>query len=188
MWKDGPSKGKRTLRQDCGGKRHRAPSHISKMVPPTVHLGPPNWTRTPGRPGSTWPPRLVRPPGARFTAPASWSSSTGRRSSAPAAPRRWPPGPGPCRPFCFAVPQEVGASSRCTASCSRRCTVVRDTPKSRPMDRRLCPSRLSLAMASTWLSSTIRGGPGSSPQPWPAPGQPASCGSPPAAPAPRPRP
>ena len=25
---------------------HRLPSHISKMVPPTVHIGPPKWTRT----------------------------------------------------------------------------------------------------------------------------------------------
>ena len=26
---------------------HRLPSHISKMVPPTVHLGPPEEARTP---------------------------------------------------------------------------------------------------------------------------------------------
>ena len=28
------------------GEPHSPPSHISKMVPPTIHLGPPNWTRT----------------------------------------------------------------------------------------------------------------------------------------------
>ena len=34
----------RTPRKDRCAKDHNAPSHISKMVPPTIHLGPPNLT------------------------------------------------------------------------------------------------------------------------------------------------
>ena len=125
----------------------------------------------PRSPGSTWPPRLVRPPGAQCTSPASWSSSTGPPSSAPAAPRRWPPGPGPCRRFCFAVPQELCASSRFTASCSRRCTVVRDTPKSLAYG----PEALPLPPAAwPWRppgrrQRFVTAAPGSSPRPWPSP-------------------
>ena len=35
-----PPEEARTPRKDRCGKVHRAPSHISKMVPPTIHLGP----------------------------------------------------------------------------------------------------------------------------------------------------
>ena len=36
----GPPEGARTPRKDRCGKVHRAPSHISKTIPPTIHLGP----------------------------------------------------------------------------------------------------------------------------------------------------
>ena len=36
----------RTPRKDRCAKDHRAPSHISKMVPPTIPLGPPSYTRS----------------------------------------------------------------------------------------------------------------------------------------------
>ena len=38
--KSGPPEEARTPRKDRCGKVHRAPSHISKTVPPTIHLGP----------------------------------------------------------------------------------------------------------------------------------------------------
>ena len=37
-----PPEEARTPRKDRCGKVHRAPSHISKTVPPTIHLGPPD--------------------------------------------------------------------------------------------------------------------------------------------------
>ena len=36
----GPPSETRTPRKDRCAKDHNAPSHISKMVPPTIHLGP----------------------------------------------------------------------------------------------------------------------------------------------------
>ena len=42
----GPPKEARPPRKGRGTKDHRAPNHISKMVLPTVHLGPPAGTRT----------------------------------------------------------------------------------------------------------------------------------------------
>ena len=36
----------RTPRKDRCAKDHRALNHISKMVPPTIHVGPPEKTRT----------------------------------------------------------------------------------------------------------------------------------------------
>ena len=47
-------------------------------------------------PGNTWPPRPDRQPVSRCTWPASWSSSTGRPVSAPAAQPRSSSSPGPC--------------------------------------------------------------------------------------------
>ena len=41
-----PPEEARTPRKDRCAKDHRAPSHISKMVPPTIPLGPPNWTKS----------------------------------------------------------------------------------------------------------------------------------------------
>ena len=41
-----PLRGARTTRKGRAIKNHRAPNHISKMVPPTVHSGPPNWTKS----------------------------------------------------------------------------------------------------------------------------------------------
>ena len=41
-----PPEEARTPRRDCYAKDHRDPNHISKTVPPTVHLGPPNWTKS----------------------------------------------------------------------------------------------------------------------------------------------
>ena len=35
-----PPEEARTAHKGRGAKDHRAPSHISKMVPPTIHLGP----------------------------------------------------------------------------------------------------------------------------------------------------
>ena len=46
--------------------------------------------------GNTWPPHRALQPAFRYTAPASSSSSTGRRSSTPAAPLPRRTGPGPC--------------------------------------------------------------------------------------------
>ena len=43
----GPREEARTPRKERRAKDHRAPNHISKMVPPTVHSSPPNWARTP---------------------------------------------------------------------------------------------------------------------------------------------
>ena len=42
--KSSPPSETRTPRKDRCAKDHNAPSHISKMVPPTIHLGPPNLT------------------------------------------------------------------------------------------------------------------------------------------------
>ena len=44
--KPGPPEEARTPREDRCAKDHRDPSHISKMVPPTIHLGPPNYTKS----------------------------------------------------------------------------------------------------------------------------------------------
>ena len=44
--KSGPPEEPRTPRKDRCGKVHRAPSHISKIVPPTIHLGPPSYTKS----------------------------------------------------------------------------------------------------------------------------------------------
>ena len=42
----GLSQGARTTCKRRAFKDHRAPSHISKTVPPTVHSGPPNWIKS----------------------------------------------------------------------------------------------------------------------------------------------
>ena len=42
----GPSEEARIAREGRGAKDHRAPSHISKTVLSTVHLGPPEKNRT----------------------------------------------------------------------------------------------------------------------------------------------
>ena len=42
----GPREEARTPRKERRAKDHRAPNHISKTVPPTVHSSPPNWDRT----------------------------------------------------------------------------------------------------------------------------------------------
>ena len=42
----GPPEEARTPRKDRCAKAHRGPSHISKTVPPTIHLGPPHWTKS----------------------------------------------------------------------------------------------------------------------------------------------
>ena len=44
--KSGPPEEARTPREDRCAKDHRDPSHISKMVPPTIHLGPLGEDRT----------------------------------------------------------------------------------------------------------------------------------------------
>ena len=44
--KSSPPEEARTPREDRCAKDHRDPSHISKMVPPTIHLGPPNYTKS----------------------------------------------------------------------------------------------------------------------------------------------
>ena len=44
--KSGPPSETRTPRKDRCAKDHDAPSHISKMVPPTIHLGPLDWTKS----------------------------------------------------------------------------------------------------------------------------------------------
>ena len=44
--KSSPPSETRTPRKDRCAKDHNAPSHISKMVPPTIHLGPPNLTKS----------------------------------------------------------------------------------------------------------------------------------------------
>ena len=41
-----PPEEARTAHKGRGAKDHRAPSHISKMVPPTIHLGPPDLTKS----------------------------------------------------------------------------------------------------------------------------------------------
>ena len=41
-----PPEEARTRRKDRCAEAHKAPSHISKMVLPTVQLGPPNWTKS----------------------------------------------------------------------------------------------------------------------------------------------
>ena len=40
----GPPEESRTFREDSGAGDHRPPSQSSKIVPPTIHLGPPAHT------------------------------------------------------------------------------------------------------------------------------------------------
>ena len=42
----GPPEEARTPGDDRSAEDHSAPSHFSKMVPPTIHLGPLNWTKS----------------------------------------------------------------------------------------------------------------------------------------------
>ena len=44
--KSGGSEDTRTLRRDCGSDAHRPPSHISKIVLSTVHVGGQRWMRS----------------------------------------------------------------------------------------------------------------------------------------------